>query len=90
MTALTSKGQATVPKEVRDFLGVQAGDQIEYVIVGDHVELRAKRRATPYELGKHLFGKWGSGKSDSSTRAVRKQASIDHYAEKDARRRSRR
>jgi len=29
---LTSKGQITLPKEVREILGVSTGDQIEFVI----------------------------------------------------------
>ncbi|MBI2980802.1 MAG: type II toxin-antitoxin system PrlF family antitoxin [Deltaproteobacteria bacterium] len=37
---LTSKGQTTVPKEVRDFLGLHEGDQIEFVIGRGEVVLR--------------------------------------------------
>lgn len=37
---LTSKGQTTVPKEVRDFLGLHEGDQIEFVIGHGEVVLR--------------------------------------------------
>ena len=32
---LTSKGQTTVPKEIRDYLNLQPGDRIEFVIEQD-------------------------------------------------------
>ncbi|MEQ1486679.1 AbrB/MazE/SpoVT family DNA-binding domain-containing protein [Methyloglobulus sp.] len=31
-TTLTSKGQVTIPKIVRDFIGLHVGDKIEFVI----------------------------------------------------------
>lgn len=31
-STLTRKGQTTIPKDVRDYLGVQAGDRLVYVI----------------------------------------------------------
>ncbi|MBN1423691.1 AbrB/MazE/SpoVT family DNA-binding domain-containing protein [Candidatus Fermentibacteria bacterium] len=31
-STITSKGQTTIPKEVRDFLGVHPGDQVDFVI----------------------------------------------------------
>lgn len=31
LSTLTSKGQATIPKPVRDQLGIKPGDQIEFV-----------------------------------------------------------
>ena len=34
-STLTSKGQTTIPKEVRDHLQLQSGDQIDFVIQND-------------------------------------------------------
>jgi antitoxin PrlF len=34
-STLTSKGQTTIPKEVRDHLKLQSGDQIDFVIQSD-------------------------------------------------------
>lgn len=31
-STLTIKGQTTIPKQVRDYLGLEPGDQIEYVV----------------------------------------------------------
>ncbi len=41
---VTSKGQVTVPKEVRDRLGVEPGDSLEFRYVGDRLEVSAFRR----------------------------------------------
>ena len=32
---ITSKGQTTIPKEVRDALGLQAGDKIDFLVDAD-------------------------------------------------------
>lgn len=42
---ITSKGQTTIPAEVRRALGVGAGDLIRYEINGDEVRLVKKRSA---------------------------------------------
>jgi antitoxin PrlF len=34
-STLTSKGQTTVPKEIRDYLKLQTGDQIDFLIRSD-------------------------------------------------------
>lgn len=43
-TTLSSKGQVTIPKEVREFLGVKAGDGVRFEIRGDEVVIRPVRR----------------------------------------------
>ena len=42
---LTSKGQTTIPKEIRDCLGIQPGDRITFTLMPDRtVIIRAKTR----------------------------------------------
>ena len=38
-SAITSKGQTTLPKAVREALGVRAGDRVRYVIFDDEVRI---------------------------------------------------
>jgi AbrB family looped-hinge helix DNA binding protein len=40
VTTLTSKGQVTVPKEVRDELGLKPHDKIRFSLENGHVVLR--------------------------------------------------
>ena len=49
-SAITSKGQTTLPKAVRDALGVGPGDRVRYVILDDEV------RITPERPLARLFG----------------------------------
>ena len=39
-TSVTSKGQVTIPKAVRQKLGIRRGQRLEFTVVGDHAELR--------------------------------------------------
>ena len=38
-SSITSKGQTTIPKFVREALGVQAGDRVRYVVTDTDVRL---------------------------------------------------
>ena len=38
-TSVTSKGQVTIPKQIRQRLGIRKGSKLEASIVGDHIEL---------------------------------------------------
>lgn len=48
-TTLTSKGQVTVPKAVRQQLGLRQGTKVTFVVEGDHAVLRpaVPQRAMP-------------------------------------------
>lgn len=41
---LTSKGQMTLPKEVRNDLNLKPGDKIDFVKIGGRYELRPRNR----------------------------------------------
>lgn len=38
-TSVTSKGQITIPKKIRQEMGIFKGSKFEAKIVGDHIEL---------------------------------------------------
>lgn len=49
MSQVTSKGQTTIPKHIRDHLGIKPGESdVDFVIVGDHVELINKATHNPF------------------------------------------
>ncbi len=46
LATITSKGQTTIPKEIRDCLGLHAKDQIQFTLLPDQtVLLRVKKRS---------------------------------------------
>lgn len=48
---VTSKGQTTVPKEVRDFLGLEEGAQVEWTIDDDgKATVRPRKRLRAIDL----------------------------------------
>jgi antitoxin PrlF len=68
---LSSKGQVTIPKEVRESLGLEPGDFVTYELSkGDAVILR---RVEPYDAAYHLavsetLEEWGSEEDDEAFR----------------------
>jgi len=47
VSKLTKKGQATVPSEVRNFLGLVEGDKIDFEICNNQVVVR---KVTPLDI----------------------------------------
>lgn len=46
VATMTSKGQVTIPKEIRDALGLEPGTKVSFTRYGpDDVRLRVKRRS---------------------------------------------
>lgn len=69
---LSSKGQVTIPVEVRERLGLEPGDVVVYEIEGEHVILH---RAEPFDLAFHAalsqtLDEWGSAEDDEAFREL--------------------
>ena len=43
-SSLTSKGQITIPKALRQQLGLARGSRVSFQLVGDHIEVRPLRQ----------------------------------------------
>ncbi len=68
---LSSKGQVTIPKEVRESLGLQPGDFVTYEIAGNDSAIL--RRVEPFDAAFHLAAsetleEWGSQEDEEAFR----------------------
>lgn len=50
-TTLTSKGQVTVPREIRERLGLKAGDKLAFHLLSDGTVVMRQRGRTIADLG---------------------------------------
>jgi AbrB family looped-hinge helix DNA binding protein len=66
MPIVTRKGQVTIPKEIRDKIGILPGSEVKFEIEGDKCILRKK-------IDKSPFDKW--------TGVLRKEKSSDEIVE---------
>ena len=41
--SVTSKGQVTIPQDIRHLLGIYRGSRVCFSVVGDHAEMRVVR-----------------------------------------------
>jgi antitoxin PrlF len=59
---ITSKGQITIPLEIRRFLGVNGGDSLEFQTNGLTIEVKPQSRDNPFRQFRGLE-RVGKGKS---------------------------
>jgi antitoxin PrlF len=57
---ITSKAQTTIPRAVREALGVDVGDELAYEIDGERVVLRRYNPADPFDNPFAEFTEWAS------------------------------
>lgn len=70
VTAVTSKGQVTIPNQVRRVLGIRQGSRIAFRVQGDHAELRIV--AQPAEVVGDGFGLLKSRKRSLAVISIRR------------------
>jgi AbrB family looped-hinge helix DNA binding protein len=61
-STISSKGQITVPQEIRNRLGVSTGDRVEFVVEGDRTVIRPVRsEPNPFAKYKGILGPFPGG-----------------------------
>jgi antitoxin PrlF len=61
-STISSKGQVTVPQEIRKRLGLEAGDRVEFVVEEDRTVIRpARNEANPFEKYIGIAGPFPGG-----------------------------
>jgi len=61
-SSLSSKGQVTIPQEIRSRLGLAAGDRVEFVLDGDRTLIRPDRdNPDPFEKYVGILGPFPGG-----------------------------
>jgi antitoxin PrlF len=61
-STISSKGQVTVPKEIRKRLGLETGDRVEFVVEDDRTVMRpARPEANPFEKYIGILGPFPGG-----------------------------
>lgn len=43
-STITSKGQTTLPRDIREHLGLGPGDRVRYIVIGEEVRLVRPRK----------------------------------------------
>ena len=74
---LTSKGQVTIPREIRRRLGLETGDQVDFTIEGGRTVIcPARREPNPFEAYIGALPAFGSKREINSwLRSLRDEAS---------------
>jgi antitoxin PrlF len=69
-SSVSSKGQVTIPLEIRNRLGIKEGDRLEFVIEGEKTVLRPAR-GNPNPFAKYVGALPHFGSRDAVTKWVR-------------------
>lgn len=68
---VTSKGQITIPKHVRDRLGLDPGDEVEFIEEDGAFRIRKERRQSPYAKYRGSIKNWTGQDPEDLLRELR-------------------
>ena len=80
-SSISSKGQVTVPLEIRNRLGLNSGDRVEFVVEGEDTIIRPMRPKTnPFVEYAGILGTFPGGKKEINDwlRDLRNEDDSDH------------
>lgn len=64
-STVSSKGQVTVPQEIRSRLGLKEGDRLEFVVEGDRTVIRPARTSeNPFAAYTGALGTFPGGEAE--------------------------
>jgi len=64
-STISSKGQVTVPQEIRNRLGLATGDRVDFVIEGERTVIRpARSTSNPFDKYRGALGTFPGGKKE--------------------------
>jgi antitoxin PrlF len=64
-STISSKGQVTVPQEIRSRLGLTTGDRVEFVVEGERTVIRpARSMSNPFDKYKGALGTFPGGERE--------------------------
>ena len=64
-STISSKGQITVPQEIRNRLGLATGDRVEFVVEGERTVIRpARSMQNPFEKYKGALATFPGGEKE--------------------------
>ena len=64
-STISSKGQVTVPQEIRARLGLSAGDRVEFVVEGERTLIRPARSvSSPFDRYRGLLNTFPGGAAE--------------------------
>jgi AbrB family looped-hinge helix DNA binding protein len=72
-TRITTKGQVTIPKEVRDRLGLRPGDELEFIEEDGVYRLRKRVDPEVFKKYRGYLKEWAGQDSDNLVREMRGQ-----------------